>query len=171
MSGYYRELGWSRTVSVWSGKHNWTMLMPKILQNHLLCAKIDAIYLLYPESFCYKNVCSLCLKKKDMRSIFRSIKPERKGINFKVVLLWICFYEKSLCLNDFLKDTLLHRQLLWRSFQKFSSLLPARHHQIDLCQPPMEVEDEFWWIRMSLEKRGAGGKGNGRSSGTFDLLF
>ena len=33
----------------------------EILQNHLLCAfvanlKIDAIYALYPESFCYKNL-------------------------------------------------------------------------------------------------------------------
>ena len=39
----------------------WTMLMHKILQNHLLCAfvanlKIDAIYALYPESFCDKNL-------------------------------------------------------------------------------------------------------------------
>ena len=37
------------------------MLMHKILQNHLLCAfvanlKIDAIYVLYPESFCNKNL-------------------------------------------------------------------------------------------------------------------
>ena len=37
------------------------MLMHKILQNHLLCAfvanlKIDAIYTLYPESFCDKNL-------------------------------------------------------------------------------------------------------------------
>ena len=35
--------------------------MNKILQNHLLCAfvanlKIDAIYALYPESFCDKNL-------------------------------------------------------------------------------------------------------------------
>ena len=42
-------------------EHIWTMLMHKILQNHLLCAfaanlKIDAIYALYPESFCYKNL-------------------------------------------------------------------------------------------------------------------
>ena len=39
----------------------WTMLMQKILQNHLLCAfvaklKIGAIYALYPESFCDKNL-------------------------------------------------------------------------------------------------------------------
>ena len=39
-------------------EHIWTMLMHKILQNHLLCAfvanlKIDA---LYTESFCYKNL-------------------------------------------------------------------------------------------------------------------
>jgi len=37
------------------------MLMHKILQNNLLCAfvanlKIDAIYALYPESFCDKNL-------------------------------------------------------------------------------------------------------------------
>ena len=37
------------------------MLMHKILQNHLLCTfavnlKIDAIYALYPESFCDKNL-------------------------------------------------------------------------------------------------------------------
>ena len=37
------------------------MFMHKILQNHLLCAfvanlKIDAIYALYPESFCDKNL-------------------------------------------------------------------------------------------------------------------
>ena len=42
-------------------EHIWTMLMHKILQNHLLCAfvanlKIDAIYALYPESFCDKNL-------------------------------------------------------------------------------------------------------------------
>ena len=35
--------------------------MHKILQNHLLCAfvanlKIDALYALYPESFCGKNL-------------------------------------------------------------------------------------------------------------------
>ena len=35
--------------------------MAKIVQNHLLCAfvadlKIDAIYALYPESFCHKNL-------------------------------------------------------------------------------------------------------------------
>ena len=42
-------------------EHIWTMLMHKILQNHLLCAfvanlKIDANYMLYPESFCDKNL-------------------------------------------------------------------------------------------------------------------
>ena len=42
-------------------EHIWTMLMHKILQNHLLCAfvqnlKIGAIYVLYPESFCDKNL-------------------------------------------------------------------------------------------------------------------
>ena len=42
-------------------QHIWTMLMHKILQNHLLCAivtdlKIYAIYALYPESFCDKNL-------------------------------------------------------------------------------------------------------------------
>ena len=42
-------------------EHIWTMLMHKILQNHLLRAfvanlKIDAIYALYPESFCGKNL-------------------------------------------------------------------------------------------------------------------
>ena len=42
-------------------EHIWTMLMHKILQNHLLCAfvanlKIGAIYALYPESFCNKNL-------------------------------------------------------------------------------------------------------------------
>ena len=42
-------------------EHIWTMLMHKILQNHLLCAfvanlKIGAIYALYPESFCDKNL-------------------------------------------------------------------------------------------------------------------
>ena len=42
-------------------EHIWTMLMHKILQNHLLCTfvanlKIDAIYALYPESFCDKNI-------------------------------------------------------------------------------------------------------------------
>ena len=41
-------------------EHIWTMLMHKILQNHLLCAfvanlKIDAIYMLYQEGFCDKN--------------------------------------------------------------------------------------------------------------------
>ena len=42
-------------------EHIWTMLMHKILQNHLLSAfvanlKIYAIYALYPESFCDKNL-------------------------------------------------------------------------------------------------------------------
>ena len=42
-------------------EHIWTMLMHKILQNHLLRAfvanlKNDAIYALYPESFCDKNL-------------------------------------------------------------------------------------------------------------------
>ena len=42
-------------------EHIWTMLMHKILQNHLLCAfvahlKIDAIYALDPESFCGINL-------------------------------------------------------------------------------------------------------------------
>ena len=42
-------------------EHIWTMLMHKILQNHLLYAfvanlKIVAIYALYPESFCDKNL-------------------------------------------------------------------------------------------------------------------
>ena len=42
-------------------EHIWTMLMHKILQNHLLCAfvanlKIGGIYALYPESFCDKNL-------------------------------------------------------------------------------------------------------------------
>ena len=41
-------------------EHIWTMLMHKILQIHLLRTfvanlKIDAIYALYPESFCDKN--------------------------------------------------------------------------------------------------------------------
>ena len=41
--------------------HIWTILMLKILQAHLLQAyvansKIDAIYALYPESFCDKNL-------------------------------------------------------------------------------------------------------------------
>ena len=42
-------------------EHIWTILMLKILQAHLLQAfvanlKIDAIYTLYPESFCDKNL-------------------------------------------------------------------------------------------------------------------
>ena len=42
-------------------EHSWTILMLKILQAHLLRAfvanlKIDAIYALYPESFCDKNL-------------------------------------------------------------------------------------------------------------------
>ena len=42
-------------------KHIWTMLMHKILQIQLLRAfvaylKIDTIYVLYPESFCNKNL-------------------------------------------------------------------------------------------------------------------
>ena len=42
-------------------EHSWTILMLKILQAHLLRAfvanlKIDAIYALYPESFCNKNL-------------------------------------------------------------------------------------------------------------------
>ena len=47
---------------IWKvSKHIWTMLMHKILQIHLLRAfvaylKIDTIYVLYPESFCNKNL-------------------------------------------------------------------------------------------------------------------
>ena len=42
-------------------KNVWIVLMVKILQAHLLCAfvanlKIGAIYALYPESFCDKNL-------------------------------------------------------------------------------------------------------------------
>ena len=42
-------------------EHSWTILMLKILQAHLLRAfvanlKIDAIYAIYPESFCDKNL-------------------------------------------------------------------------------------------------------------------
>ena len=42
-------------------KNVWIVLMVKILQAHLLCSfvanlKIDAIYALYPESFCDKNL-------------------------------------------------------------------------------------------------------------------
>ena len=42
-------------------EHIWTMLMHKILQNHLLCTfvvnlKIGAIYALFPESSCDKNL-------------------------------------------------------------------------------------------------------------------
>ena len=42
-------------------EHIWTIIMLKILQAHLLRAfvanlKIDAIYALYPESFCDKNL-------------------------------------------------------------------------------------------------------------------
>ena len=42
-------------------KNVWIVLMVKILQAHLLCAfvanlKIDALYTLYPESFCGKNL-------------------------------------------------------------------------------------------------------------------
>ena len=42
-------------------KYIWTILTLKILQAHLLQAfvanlKIDAIYALYPESFCDKNL-------------------------------------------------------------------------------------------------------------------
>ena len=42
-------------------EHIWTMLMHKVLQTHLLRTfvanlKIDAIYALYPESFCGKDL-------------------------------------------------------------------------------------------------------------------
>ena len=42
-------------------KHAWVVLVIKILQAHLLRAfvanlKIDAIYALYPDSFCDKNL-------------------------------------------------------------------------------------------------------------------
>ena len=42
-------------------EHTWTRIMHKTLQTHLLCAffanlKIDAIYALYPESFCDKTL-------------------------------------------------------------------------------------------------------------------
>ena len=66
--------------------HIWTMLMHKILQNHLLCAfvanlKIDAIYALYPESFCYKNlairkVFAFCDSDKNMMN--RTPKTSRR---------------------------------------------------------------------------------------------
>ena len=47
-------------INVPCGAYIWTILMLKILQAHLLRAfvanlKIDAIYALYPESFCKKN--------------------------------------------------------------------------------------------------------------------
>ena len=50
---------WTSIVSIF--EHIWTMLMHKILQNHLLCAfvanlKIDAFYAFYPESFWGKNL-------------------------------------------------------------------------------------------------------------------
>ena len=57
-------------------EHILTMLMHKILQNHLLCAfvanlKIDAIYALYPESFCDKHLAirkdfAFCDSDRDM---------------------------------------------------------------------------------------------------------
>ena len=55
--------------------------MHKILQNHLLCAfvanlKIGAIYALYPESFCDKNLA--------IRKVFAFCDSEKKG---KVIFL------------------------------------------------------------------------------------
>ena len=50
-----------KSVQIIHMEHILTMLMHKILQNQLLCAlvanlNIDAIYALYPESFCDKNL-------------------------------------------------------------------------------------------------------------------
>ena len=72
-------------------EHIWTMLMHKILQNHLLCAfvanlKIGAIYALYPESFCDKN---LAIRKVfafcDSESDIANIDSERKQTQFKCI--------------------------------------------------------------------------------------
>ena len=69
-------------------EHIWTMLMHKILQNHLLCAfvvnlKIDAIYALYPESFCNKNLA--------IRKVFAFCDSE-----YMMVLFGIWWYRVSI---------------------------------------------------------------------------
>ena len=75
-------------------EHIWTMLMHKILQNHLLCAfvanlKIDAIYALYPESFCDKN---LAVRKVFAFSDSECLALTNCNINFKPRNLVICSY-------------------------------------------------------------------------------
>ena len=64
-------------------EHIWTILMHKILQSHLLCAffanlKIGAIYALYPESCCDKN---LAIWKV---LLFATLTPTRVGIFIKL---------------------------------------------------------------------------------------
>ena len=65
------------------------MLMHKILQNHLLCAfvanlKIGAIYALYPESFCDKNLA--------IRKVFAFCDSEPNVINSAFYLFLFAKY-------------------------------------------------------------------------------
>ena len=62
-------------------EHSWTILMLKILQAHLLRAfvanlKIDAIYALYPESFCDKNLA--------IRKVFVFVTLQLRGNELKL---------------------------------------------------------------------------------------
>ena len=73
-------------------EHIWTMLMHKILQNHLLCAfvanlKIDAIYALYAESFCNKNL-AIC-------KVFAFFDSEQKQPLEILIKGWLSFFLKD----------------------------------------------------------------------------
>ena len=76
-------------------KHIWTMLMHKILQIHLLRAfvaylKIDTIYVLYPESFCNKN---LAIRKVfafcDSVAVVRQSLPTPPLVSFKFIDMFL----------------------------------------------------------------------------------
>ena len=78
--------------------------LSKILQNHLLCAfvadlKIDAIYALYPECFCAKNLAirkvfafcdSVTSIKRDFDSSMKSDKSEYYLKNNQVERFYTC---------------------------------------------------------------------------------
>ena len=79
-----------------AGLHIWTMLMHKILQTHLLWAflanlKIDAIYALYPESFCDPNLA--------IRKVFAFSDSDRKYTIF-MYNLWqpVLIYMSACCI-------------------------------------------------------------------------
>ena len=84
-------------------EHSWTILMLKILQAHLLRAfvanlKIDAIYALYPESFCDKN---LAVRKV---FAFSDSAPEHKKPLNPIIMV---FFPTKITFDTFLSITLI----------------------------------------------------------------